>query len=124
MNSKLSRSDDYERRSQSLKQLSDEQLKERFWALANATVRPLVDLAKTHTTPSIERSVLMRMGFSSMEAKTIVDRIIEAGLIGKGAGGVVYKYHLLAGLPIREAGLKLLSGEGFNEIEAAFGVKR
>jgi D-ornithine 4,5-aminomutase subunit alpha len=124
MNSKLSRGDDFDRRSQSLKQLSDEELKNRFWALANETVRPLVDLAKTHTTPSIERSVLMRMGFSSMEAKTLVDRIIEAGLIGKGAGGVVYKYHLLTGVSIREAGLKLLSGEGFNEVEAAFGVKR
>ena len=124
MNSKLSRGDDFEQRRQSLKELTDEQLKDRFWSLANETVQPLVDLAKTHTTPSIERSVLMRMGFSSIEAKALVDRIIQAGLLGKGAGGVVYRYHLLSGLSIRDAGLKLLQGIGFEQVEQAFGGKR
>jgi len=35
-------------------------------------VDPLLEYGRTHTTPSIERSVLLRMGFSSLEAKPLV----------------------------------------------------
>ncbi|MCB1254350.1 MAG: ornithine aminomutase, partial [Austwickia sp.] len=40
--------------------LSDEALKDRFWELCDQLVEPIVELARTHTSPSIERSVLLR----------------------------------------------------------------
>lgn len=87
----LKREDDFEKRREHLRGLSDDELKERFFTLADRITDPLVELAKNSTTPSIERSVLLRMGFSSIEAKDIVERIIDAGLLGKGAGNVVLK---------------------------------
>ncbi|MFA5381152.1 MAG: D-ornithine 4,5-aminomutase subunit OraS, partial [Candidatus Izemoplasmatales bacterium] len=88
MNQQNVRKDDFESRSRHLHELSDEQLKKRFWELTEQTVKPLIDLAMTHTTPSIERSILLRMGFSSIEAKTLVEKVIDHQLMGKGAGNV------------------------------------
>jgi len=116
------RIDDFETRRKHLVNLTDEELKARFWQLTDQTVAPLVTLAKTHTSPSIERSVLLRMGFSSLEAKTIVDQTIEHHLMGKGAGHCVYKYSVVTKKPIREAGLDLLKGEGWNIVMESFGV--
>ena len=65
MNTKKVREDDYLKRREHLKDLSDQELKERFWQLAEQAVKPLVDLAYKNTSPAIERSVLLRMGFSS-----------------------------------------------------------
>ncbi len=79
----------FEKRREELSKLSDEELKERFWQLCNQVVEPIVDLARTHTSPSIERSVLLRMGIDSLTAHAAVDHILEAGLLGKGAGHVV-----------------------------------
>ena len=62
------RPDDFDTRRAHLRDLSDEELHARFWVLADRIVAPLVDEARTHTTPSIERSVLLRMGLSSVEA--------------------------------------------------------
>jgi len=62
----------FEDRRKKLAGLSDEQLRERFWQLAEQAVNPLVELARTHTTPSIERSVLFRGGLSSVEAGRLV----------------------------------------------------
>jgi D-ornithine 4,5-aminomutase subunit alpha len=62
------------------------------------------------------------MGFSSVEAKIIVDKTIEHHLMGKGAGHVVYQYATLEVLPIREAGLALMRGEGWDKVMKAFGV--
>ncbi len=118
------RIDDFDSRRQHLNNLSDEALKAYFWKLIDQSVEPLVSLAKTHTSPSIERSVLLRMGFSSIEAKTIVDQTIEHHLMGKGAGHCVYKYSLITKKSIREAGLSLLRGEGWQEVMSAFGVKK
>lgn len=87
----MKREDDFEKRREHLRSLSDDELKVRFFQLAEQITDPLVELAKNSTTPSIERSVLLRMGFSSIEAKEIVERIIDAGLIGKGAGNVVLR---------------------------------
>ena len=87
----LKREDDFELRREHLKSLSDDELKERFFKLTDMVTDPLIELAKNSTTPSIERSVLLRMGFSSIEAKEIVERIIDAGLMGKGAGNVVLR---------------------------------
>jgi D-ornithine 4,5-aminomutase subunit alpha len=118
------RIDDFETRRQHLKDLSDEALKTYFWKLTDQSVEPLISLAKTHTSPSIERSVLLRMGFSSIEAKTIVDQTIEHHLMGKGAGHCVYKYSLIAKKSIREAGLSLLRGEGWQDMMSSFGVEK
>lgn len=68
MKGSLRREDDFEQRRAHLKNLSDAELKDLFWKLTEQVVDPLLDLAKTHTSPSVERSVLLRMGFSSLEA--------------------------------------------------------
>lgn len=83
------RINNFEKRKVELEKLSDDELKNRFWELCNQVVEPIVDLARTHTSPSIERSVLLRMGIDSITAHGVVDRILEAGLLGKGAGHVV-----------------------------------
>lgn len=117
------RKDDFEIRREHLKHLSDAELKDYFWSLTEKVVDPLIEIAKTHTTPAIERSVLLRMGFSSLEAKGIVEKTIENGLIGKGAGHVVFRYSRLTGKPLREAGLELLEGKGWDEVKQSFEVK-
>ncbi len=106
----MQRGDDFAERRQKLVSLSDEELHARFWELANAVVRPLVQLARTHTSPSIERSVLLRMGFSSLEAKAIVDQCLEHRTLGHGAGHAVWRAARRHGLDIRGAGLALAEG--------------
>ncbi|MFC1674233.1 D-ornithine 4,5-aminomutase subunit OraS, partial [Pseudomonadota bacterium] len=71
--SSLDRPDDFETRRKRLRDLSDDQLHARFWQLANQVVAPLVAEARSHTTPAIERSVLLRMGFSGTEARQLVE---------------------------------------------------
>lgn len=119
------REDDFSKRREHLKNLNDEELKERFWMLTSKIVDPLLDLAKKNTSPAIERSVLLRMGFSSIEAKTIVNKVIDYNLIGKGAGHVVYRLAKINDIEIREAGLMLLNDKGWEEVKASFlgGVK-
>ena len=46
----------YEALRAELADLDDAALKERFWQLCEQVMTPVVDLARTHTTPSIERS--------------------------------------------------------------------
>lgn len=101
----------FEKRQTELKQMSDAELKERFWELCGQLVEPIVDLSKTHTSPSIERSVLLRMGIDSISAHGVVDRIYEAGLLGKGAGHVVLKLAQKTGLNIREAAAAILENK-------------
>ncbi len=43
----------FEERQVELRKLSDEEIKDRFWQLCNELVDPIVDLARTHTSPSI-----------------------------------------------------------------------
>ncbi len=107
----LKRDDDYQARRQHLANMSDEELKNRFWELAEKVVDPLLDLAKTHTSPSVERSVLLRMGFSSLEAKPLVEMAIDHGLIGKGVGHVVYRVAKENNMEVRQAGLELMDGK-------------
>lgn len=101
----------FEKRQTELKQMSDAELKERFWELCGQLVEPIVDLSKTHTSPSIERSVLLRMGIDSISAHGVVDRIYEAGLLGKGAGHVVLKLAQKTGMNIREAAAAILENK-------------
>lgn len=114
------RQDDFEVRRKHLQDLSDEQLKERFWQLASQIVDPMIELGRKNTTPSIERSILLRMGFSSLEVKPILDGVIERGLIGKGAGNVVYKLAKNKNVTVREAGLMLINGEAWDEVVDLF----
>ncbi len=123
MNKHKTREDDFLSRRQHLANLTDEELKQRFWDLADKTTQPLIDLALTHTSPAIERSVLLRMGFSSLEAAGLVKKVIANNLMGKGAGHVVYRYSKISGLEIREAGLKLLEDIGWQEVKNSFGVQ-
>ncbi len=85
------RPDDFIERSEKLQHMTDEELNKYFWELAERVVEPLVELAQTHTSPSIERSVLLRMGFNSLQAKALVERITQERLLSKGAGNVVYQ---------------------------------
>jgi D-ornithine 4,5-aminomutase subunit alpha len=117
----MAREDDLAKKRERLKSLSDEELKDRFWCLAEDIVKPLLDLAYTHTSPSIERSVLLRMGFSSIESKAIVSLAEKRRLLGKGAGHLVLKYAEIAGKPNLEAGRDLCLDQGWDELKAAFG---
>lgn len=116
----MERKDDFQVRRKRLAGLSDEELYNRFWELVEKIVDPLLDLAFTHTSPAVERSVLLRMGFSSLEAKAIVEKVLDYGLLGKGAGNIVYRYAKEVNLPYREAGLKLADGEGWDVVEKLF----
>lgn len=98
----------FEKRRETLKAMSDEQLKARFWQLCNQVVEPVLDLARTHTSPSIERAVLLRMGVDSVSSHGVVDRILEAGLLGKGAGHVVLKVSQKTGKAIPAAAQAIL----------------
>ncbi|MDZ7673125.1 MAG: ornithine aminomutase subunit alpha [Halanaerobiales bacterium] len=117
----IKREDDFEKRRTHLKNLSDKELKEKFWDLTEEIVDPLIDLAKTHTSASIERSVLLRMGFNSVDAKAIVNEVVKANLLGKGAGHVVYKLAQKEDRPIKEVGLDI-GNEKYNkkQLQALF----
>lgn len=117
----MERQDDYQQRRKHLEALSEEQLEARFWELASQIMDPLVEQARRHTSPAIERSVLLRMGFSSLEGTAIVDGCLDRGLLGKGAGHVVLKLARAEGLEIRQAGLALADGQHWDTVEALFG---
>ena len=116
----MERSDDFTERRQHLAGLSDAELKARFWALTKDVVDPIIALSRTHTSPSIERSVLLRMGFSSLEAKEIVGHCTTQSFLGKGAGHAVLKLAELDNTPYREAGLKLARGEGWDSLKGVW----
>jgi len=117
----MKRPDDFAQRSSHLKALTDEQLHARFWELARQLTDPMLQMGREYTSPSIERSVLLRMGFSSLEAKALVDRCLEQGLLAHGAGHVVFKMSRAWGTGIRETGLKLLTLEDWAEVNKNFG---
>jgi D-ornithine 4,5-aminomutase subunit alpha len=116
----MKRADDFQERRKHLADLSEEELELRFWELAGKLVDPLIDLAEKNTSPSIERSVLLRMGFSSLEAKAVVDGAIDRGIIGKGAGNIVYRLAKEKNIEIREAGLKLVEGQMWDDVVGIF----
>lgn len=118
------RRDNFKSRSKHLKEMSDEELDRYFWELADRITEPLIDLANDHTSPSIERSVLLRMGFNSLEAKTITDKLVDMGLLGKGAGHIVYRISKITNEDIIPTGKKLASGKLWDLVEQEFkGVK-
>ncbi len=110
------RPDDFESRRQRLRTMSDEALHAHFWGLVDKIIAPLIEEARTHTTPSIERSVLLRMGFSSIEAKALVEQMFERGLLGHGAGRLVLELAKRKRVSMREAGVALLAGRDWTEL--------
>ena len=112
----MERADDFSLRRARLRSMPDEELHAYFWSLAEKIVAPLIEEARTHTTPSIERAVLLRMGFSSIEAKALVERMRERGLLGHGAGGLVLKVAHRKRISVREAGTALLAGRYWEKI--------
>lgn len=101
----------YENRLNQLHNLSDEELKSRFWELCNKIVEPMIEYGKSYTSPSIERSVLLRMGIDSITTQGVVKRICEAGLLGKGAGNIVLKLSKKNKISIAEAAKQIVEDE-------------
>ncbi|MDO4571872.1 MAG: ornithine aminomutase subunit alpha [Clostridia bacterium] len=117
----MKRADDFQARRAHLAPLSDEALHARFWSLCGEIVDPLIELGRENTTPAIERSVLLRMGFNSLEAKAIVEGCVARGLLAHGAGNVVYRLAKSRGVDIRAAGAALLGGGAWDEAAELFG---
>lgn len=116
----LKRPDDFKDRRKHIANLSDAELRAKFWELTEKVVDPMIDLARTHTTPSVERAVLLRMGFSSIEAKPLVNLAMDHGLIAKGVGHVIYRIAKEKNLDIRQAGLELLDGKHWEDAVKIF----
>ena len=116
----MKRDDDFTERRKHLAGMSDEELHNHFWELTAKVVDPLLDLGIKNTSPSIERSVLLRMGIASPDTKVIVNGCIDRGLIGKGAGNLVYRFAKNKGIDIKEAASLLAAGKGWDEAEALF----
>ncbi len=51
------------------------------------------------------------MGFSSVEAKSLVDAFSEHGLLGRGVGRLILALAQASDISVREAGTDLLSGD-------------
>jgi len=109
----------FEERRKKYQEMSDEQLKTQFWALCDQIVEPIVDLARTHTSPSIERSVLLRMGIDSQTAHGVVDRVYQAGLLGKGAGHVLLRLADQQGMDVKGAAEAIMADK--DVLEGLFG---
>lgn len=116
----MKRQDDFAQRRKHIADLSDQELYDRFWELTAQVVDPLLELGRKNTTPSVERAVLLRMGISSLDTQKIVEGCMDRGLMGHGAGHVVYKVSKEKGISIREAGEMLAKGEGWDEAVALF----
>ncbi len=108
----------FEARRQQLRNMSDEQLKERFWELCNQMVEPMVEYGRKYTSMSIERSVLLRMGIDSVTSQGVVSKVNEAGLLGKGAGHVVLKLSQKLGIDLRAAAKRI--NEDKNALQGLF----
>ena len=113
----LEREDDFGERRRHLQKMSDEELHAYFWRLTERIVTPLVEEARNHTTPSIERSVLLRMGFSSIEAKKLVDGFVERQLLGRGAGHLILQLAKARGASVRAVGEALIEGRLWQELQ-------
>ncbi len=115
------RADDFAERRRHLESLNEEQLTQRFWDLTGQIVSPLLELARTHTTPSIERSVLLRLGIASPDTQAIVKGALDRGLLGHGAGHCVWRYAQLVNIPVAQAAQRLAEGEGWDQLRTYFG---
>ena len=103
-----------------LENLSDQEVYDKFWALTAEIIAPLMDLADKNTTPSVERSIVLRLGFSSIEAKAIVEKVMDYGLMSKGAGHVIYIAAKENNVSIKEAGFGLIEGKYWDSVTKYF----
>jgi D-ornithine 4,5-aminomutase subunit alpha len=117
----MAREDTFREARKHLEGLSDAQLEARFWELSGQCVEPLVELARTHTSPSIERSVLMRMGIDSITCGAVVAECEKRGLLGHGAGHVVWRCAQEWECSSAEAAARLAKGDGWETVEAIWG---
>ena len=117
----MAREDTYAQDRAHLAELSDAELEARFWALTQQIVDPLVELARSHTSPSIERSVLMRMGVDSRTCMAVVSECETRGLLGHGVGHVVLHCSTTWDIPASQAAARLAAGEGWDTVEARWG---
>ena len=117
------RPDTYHEVRKHLDALDDSALEARFWELSREVVAPLVELARTHTSPSIERSVLMRMGCDSPTSAAVVAGCESRGLLGHGAGHVVLVCMREWGIGAPEAAARLAGGNGWEIPEAKWGKR-
>jgi D-ornithine 4,5-aminomutase subunit alpha len=120
------REDTFDHAHQYLMGLTDEELKMRFWHLAQEIVDPLVELARTHTSPSIERSVLMRMGIDSPTCNAVVAECETRSLLGHGAGHVVLVVMQAFDIDAPAAACRLADGdtEAWDIVDAKWGGAR
>ena len=116
----MKRADDFAERRKHIADLTDQELYDRFWALTEQVVAPLLELGRKNTTPSVERAVLLRMGISSLETQKIVEGCMDHGLMGHGAGHVVYRLSKEKNISIPEAGHLLAGGKCWDEAAAYF----
>lgn len=114
-------SQDFSERRKHLDKMDDRELYDYFWELAGKVVDPMLEAGKIYTSPAIERSVLLRMGFNSLEAGVIVDGVISQNLLGKGAGHVVWRLSQKLGKSVLETGEALARGEHWDEVSGLFG---
>ncbi|WP_350343850.1 ornithine aminomutase subunit alpha [Proteinivorax tanatarense] len=118
----MERKDNYQEKRGHLKDLTNEQLDKKFWELLEKVADPLVDLASKNTSPAVERSVLLRMGFSSLDSKAIVEKVYDEGLLGKGAGNVVLKLAKKHNVDYKQAGEMIIENENaIKEARELFG---
>ena len=82
----------------------------------------LLEMAYIHTSKSIERSVLLRMGFSSIEAKVIVNVLHEHNLLKKGTGHCIYILSKNKNISIQEAGELIQNGSEIDYLVEYFKV--
>lgn|GEM_PF-11477 len=111
--------EDFGSRRAHLADMTLSQLDERFWALAHQVAAPLIELAAGHTSPSIERSVLLRMGLDSLEARAVAEQCSEAGMLGHGAGNCLLRLAMAKGCSLDEAIELLADGRGWDDVRAA-----
>jgi D-ornithine 4,5-aminomutase subunit alpha len=118
------RPDTYLQVREHLADLTDEQLEARFWELSRKVVEPLVELARTHTSPSIERSVLMRMGLNSVTSVAVVAECEKRGMLAHGAGHIVWRASQKWACSTRQAAERLAEGSGWDDVESWWGDAR
>jgi len=117
----MAREDTFDHVRRHLEGLTDEQLHQRFWGLTQQIIDPLVAMAATHTSPSVERSVLMRMGIDSRTCMAVVAECETRGLLGHGAGHVVLVCMQEWGVEAPAAAARLATGEGWDIVSAKWG---
>ena len=97
----MKRADDFAERRKHIANLTDQELYDRFWALTEQVVAPLLELGRRNT-------------------QKIVEGCMDHSLMSHGAGHVVYKLSREKNLSIPEAGHLLAQGKYWDEAAALF----